>query len=402
MSVFSVVKRVLSKPGFHHIDTPNGLFTAAGFWFATRPSVIESLVPGLLAVEPLDDLLQQAERWIRSSEGLALWVFLGLLLAQNVFWAATVSIIVYVAWYFLRSAVATPVLDPLVKGLTFDAPVLLASVAVISWVGHSGRTADALIGLGWFFTYRFGWLRMLLDRWHNASRPLPVNDRILRMLLFRSAIRNGITPKPLQTMKDDIGAAMRKSTLVPLLLLALGACSTIQWVEKPDDYRNALILVSDIPTDAIRFDAKVLGDATQTWFLETGADSLYTLGISRLFFSPDIRSKNVRLAADYRNSDYRFVVESVDVTQRFSVNFVKPGPILKVEVRFAAYRGEDLVLRVRRTESANMASIDAGPGFNWLDDAAKSDVNRQRKALSEAYYTALGNAILIFFNQNTY
>lgn len=196
--------------------------------------------------------------------------------------------------------------------------------------------------------------------------------------------------------------AIRKSTLVPLVLVGLTACSSIKWVEKPDDYRNALILVSDIAEDAIRFDAKVLGEDTQAWFLETGADSLYTRSISRLFFSPDIRSKNVRLAADYRNSDYRFVVESVDITQRFTVNFVKPGPILKVTVRFAAYRGEDLVLRLRSSETANMASIDAEPGFNWLDDAAKRDAKRQRKAVSEAYYTALGNAILIFFNQNTY
>lgn len=396
------MKRVLPEPGFHHIDTPNGLFTAAGFWYATRPSVIESLVPGLLEVEPLDDLLKQAERWIRSSEGLALWVFLGLLLVQNVFWAATVSILVYIACYFLRSAAATPVLDPLVKLLTLDAPVLLATVGVVSWVGHSGRTADALIGLGWFFTYRFGWLRILLDRWHNAARPLPMNDRILRMLLFRAAIRNGITPKPLQTMKDDIRAAMRKSTLVPLLLLTLGGCSSIRWVEKPDDYRNALILVSDIPTDAIRFDADVLSEGARAWFTTTGADSLYTLAISRLFFSPDIRSKNVRLAADYRNSDYRFEVESVEVSQRFTINFVKPGPVLKVTVHFAAYQGEDLILRMRSSETSNMAAIGAGPGFNWLDEAAKADADRQKKAVSDAYYTAMGNAILTFFNQNTY
>lgn|GEM_PF-5944068 len=196
--------------------------------------------------------------------------------------------------------------------------------------------------------------------------------------------------------------AIRKSTFVPLFLLNLTACTSIHWVEKPDDYRNALVLVSDIPTDAIRFDAKVLREDIQAWFRNTGADSLYTLGISRLFFSPDIRSKNVRLAADYRNSDYRFVVESVDITQRFTVNFVKPGPVVKVTVHFAAYRGEDLVLRMRSSETSNMAAIGAGPGFNWLDDAAKVDAERQRKAVSEAYYTALGNAILTFFNQNTY
>lgn len=396
------MKRVLPEPGFHHVDTPNGLFTAAGFWYRTRPDAIESLVPGLLKLEPLDDLLRQAERWIRSAEGLALWVFLTALILQGVFVAAAVSILVYVVWYFVRSAIAGPLLQPLVNVLTQDVMVLLATVGIISYVGHSGRTADALIGLGWFFTYRFGWLRLLLDRWHDATRPLPMNDRILRMLLFRHAIRNGITPKPVQTMKDDIGAAMRKSTLVPLLLLATVGCSSIQWVEKPDDYRNALILVSDIPEDAIRFEAKAVGEAGRTWFRETGADSLYTLAVSRLFFSPDIRSKNVRLAADYRNSDFRFVIESVDVDQRFTINFVKPGPVLKVTVRFAAYRGEELVMRMRSSETANMAAIGAGPGFNWLDEAAKADADRQKKAVSDAYYTALGNAMMTFFNRNTY
>ena len=61
--------------------------------------------------------------------------------------------------------------------------------------------------------------------------------------------------------------AIRKSTLVPLVLVGLTACSSIKCVEKPDDYRNALILVSDIAEDAIRFDAKVLGEDTQAWFL---------------------------------------------------------------------------------------------------------------------------------------
>lgn len=196
--------------------------------------------------------------------------------------------------------------------------------------------------------------------------------------------------------------AIRKSTLVPLILLSLTACKSIHWVEKPDDYRNALILVSDIPKEAVRFDATVLGEESKAWFRDTAADSLYTLGISRLFFSPDIRSKNIRLAADYRNSDFRFVVEAVEVKQRRTINFVKPGPIIQVTVHFAAYRGEDLVLRMRSSETANMAAIDAGPGFNWLDEAARSDVSRQKKAVSDAYYTALGNAILTFFNQNTY
>lgn len=396
------MKRVTIEPGLHTIDTPNGIFTASGHWFRTRTSHIEALVPGLAAIEPLDGIVKQAEQWIRSTESLSLWLFLALLTFTGVHVAAVASIVFYLFWYFQRSGFASPALGGFVRAATADLPILLAAVAVVSWVGNAGRTADALIGLGWVFVFRFGWLRMLLDRWHDASRPLPMNDRILRMLLLRHAIRNGITPPILSSMTQDLNAAIRKSALVPLMLLSL-SCTGIKWIEKPDDYRNALILVSDIPPEAVRFDAPVLLEASKTWFRDTAADSLYTLGITRTFFSPALREKNVRLAADYRNSDYRFVVESIHVRQAISFNFIKPGPVLKVVVGFKAYRGEELILEMTSSETANMAALAGGkPGLRWLGEAEKADTDLQKKALSKAYYTAVGNAVMTFFNQNTY
>jgi hypothetical protein len=116
-------------------------------------------------------------------------------------------------WYFWRSALIRPSATPLLNWLTKDGPVLIATLFVISYVGNTGRTLDAILGLAFFFVFRFGWLRMLLDRWHDASRPMTMNDRILRMMLIREAMRHDIPVKAVQSMQTELMKAVRKSSL---------------------------------------------------------------------------------------------------------------------------------------------------------------------------------------------
>lgn len=207
------MKRILTEPGLHYVETPSGLFTATGFWFRTSLSAIDAFAPGLREKEDLKRMILEAETWIKSFEAVGLWSFLISLVFLSVFPSAVIAFVLSVFWYFLRSAMVNPALTPALKLITFDLPILLATLVVISYVGTVGRQADAMIGLGLFFVFRFGWLRMLLDKWHDATKPIAMNDRILRMTLLRYAMRHDIPVKAVETMQADLIDAFSKSSL---------------------------------------------------------------------------------------------------------------------------------------------------------------------------------------------
>jgi hypothetical protein len=207
------VKRILTEPGLHYVETPSGLFTATGFWFRTSLSAIDAFAPGLREKEDLKRMILDAETWIKSFEAIGLWSFLISLVFLSVFPSALIAFLLSLGWYFLRSAMLNPSLTPALKLITFDLPILLATLFVISYVGTIGRQADAIIGLALFFVFRFGWLRMLLDKWHDATKPISMNDRILRMMLLRQAMRHDIPIQSVQTMEADLMDAFSKSSL---------------------------------------------------------------------------------------------------------------------------------------------------------------------------------------------
>lgn len=207
------MKKIQTAPGLHVVETPTGLFSASGFWFRTSFQSIDDLAPGLRTKIDLHQTVKDTEVWIRSFESVGLWSFFITLLFYGAYPSALVAIVLSIAWYFLRSALIHPGATVYLKPFTIDGPVLIATLFVISYVGNTGRTLDAILGLAFFFVFRFGWLRMLLDRWHDATRALSMNDRILRMMLIRLAMRHDIAVKSVQTMQADLLEAFRKSSL---------------------------------------------------------------------------------------------------------------------------------------------------------------------------------------------
>lgn len=195
------------------VETPTGLFSASGFWFRTSFAAIDQLAPGLRAKIDLHQTVRDAEVWIRSFESVGLWTLLLSLPFLGAYPSALLATVLSLIWYFWRSALVHPSATAFIKALTHDAPVLVATLFVISYVGNTGRTLDAILGLAFFFVFRFGWLRMLLDRWHDATRPLSMNDRILRMMLIREAMRHDIRVESVHTMQTELMKAVRNSSL---------------------------------------------------------------------------------------------------------------------------------------------------------------------------------------------
>ncbi len=195
------------------VETPNGLFTASGFWFRTTFAGIDDFAPGLRSRIDIHNVVRDTETWIRSFESIGLWSFMISILFLSVYPSALIALILSLGWYFLRSAAIHPSVTPFIKPFTMDASVFLATVFVISYVGNSGRTLDAVIGLAFFLIFRFGWLRKILDKWHDSVRPISMNDRLLRMMLLRLAIRHDIPIASVQTMRNDLIEAFQKSSL---------------------------------------------------------------------------------------------------------------------------------------------------------------------------------------------
>lgn len=207
------MKRTQIEPGLHVVETPNGLFSAAGFWYRTSLAAIDDLAPGLRTKIDLHQTVRDTEVWIRSFESVGLWALLLSLPFLGAYPSALLATVLSLVWYFWRSALIHPSATAFVKALTHDGPVLIATLFVISYVGNTGRTLDAILGLAFFFVFRFGWLRMLLDRWHDASRPMTMNDRVLRMMLIREAMRHDIRVESVHTMRTELMKAVRKSSL---------------------------------------------------------------------------------------------------------------------------------------------------------------------------------------------
>ena len=195
------------------VETPTGLFSASGFWYRTSFAAIDQLAPGLRTKIDLHQTVKDTEVWIRSFESVGLWTLLLSLPFLGAYPSALLATVLSLIWYFWRSALIRPSATPFMKALTHDAPVLVATLLVISYVGNTGRTLDAILGLAFFFVFRFGWLRMLLDRWHDTTRPLSMNDRILRMMLIREAMRHDIRVESVHTMQTELMKAVRNSSL---------------------------------------------------------------------------------------------------------------------------------------------------------------------------------------------
>ncbi len=195
------------------VETPIGIFTASGIWFHLTGRHLDRIAPGILQKEPLEDILDHAQPWVRSSEVVAIWALIVLVPWAGAGVAAGVALALFTLWYFNRGALAHPAATWLIRFISNDFLVHILAVASLSWTGMRGDGADAIIGMAVFLLFRFGWLRTLLDKYLAAAGKPPMNDRILQMVVIRLALRHDLTVPGLATMRQDLMDAIRTSSL---------------------------------------------------------------------------------------------------------------------------------------------------------------------------------------------
>lgn len=191
-----------------YVDTPRGIFTAAGVWFHTREASLRRWAGDVLAREPLPALLAQAERWLRSPQTLALWVLPASLFVLMPLPAALAAFVVYVGWAVLGPAFVSRALGGLLRVLDLVLVQALYYVFMLSVLAAQERFAALAVGLAGFVLLRWGavaWAtRPLTAPLQRTLYRLPVPDRVLRALIVRAALAHRVTLPEFERIEKEI------------------------------------------------------------------------------------------------------------------------------------------------------------------------------------------------------
>lgn len=191
-----------------YVDTPRGIFTAAGIWFRTTEAMLAEYAGAVLDHEPLSTLLERAEVWLRSPQTLALWGLLAALPLIPPLPAALVAVTIYVGWSVLGPSFVNRVLARLLRVLDTVWVQVLGYVIGLSWIAEQGQYVALGVGLGGFILLRWGLVKMatapLVRKLQRALYELPVPDQVLRGVLIQTALRHGSSLPELDAMERAI------------------------------------------------------------------------------------------------------------------------------------------------------------------------------------------------------
>jgi len=192
------------------LETPFSTVTSSGHWFHATRSTIKDYVPGLMKKYPFEELITKAVVWIDSADSLAMILFFGLAFLINPWIAALIALVFHYWWYHQKSAFVNRIFTPLLSLFNKDFFQLLLAAVVLSFMGITGMYTAVVIGIIYFFLFKIGLLRRFWD-WVNAkkeSRNLPLNDRVLKMVLVRYSLYENMPPKDVEKLDRQVQKAV--------------------------------------------------------------------------------------------------------------------------------------------------------------------------------------------------
>ena len=194
------------------LESPISTISSAGHWFfATRKS-IENYVPGILDKYSFESLIRKAITWVDSADSISMLMFLGLAFLINPWIAAAITLLFHYFWYFNKSAFVNLTFTPLLSVLNNEILQLMAAGVALSFFGINGMYVAVGIGIVFFFLFKIGLLRRFWDkidqRRTKSGNKLPLNDRVLKMLLIRYSMYENIAPSEVQKLEDHVQQAV--------------------------------------------------------------------------------------------------------------------------------------------------------------------------------------------------
>ncbi len=196
----------------HYIETPRGIFTSAGNWFHITKDSLDTYAPGLLKKQPLEKLIKKAEVWIRSVDNLGIVLFMLLLYSQNLAVAATSILLFVPVWHINKSSFISLPLTAVLSVIDKEIFVVLLSVLVLSWMGITDQYLSVFLGIVFFCILKFGWFRWLVEWLYGkiSNTSMLLNDRVLKMIILKYAIKEDIPVKEVDAMEKEILSLIRQ------------------------------------------------------------------------------------------------------------------------------------------------------------------------------------------------
>lgn len=187
------------------LETKMGIVTQGGNWFHTTREQLKSFAPGLLEKVSLKTLIQNAEAWIKSADSLSLILLYALLIWSNPWLAAAVALLFHWFWYNYKSAFVIRGAAPFLRFINSDAFLFVIAFISLSYLGFQQAYLATGIGIIYFFGMKPGFLRKGWDKLNNTSEnELTPNDKVLKMIIIKQAMRHNATPADVQKMEERL------------------------------------------------------------------------------------------------------------------------------------------------------------------------------------------------------
>tara|TARA_B100000575_G_C23141188_1_gene664161 strand:- start:2221 stop:2898 length:678 start_codon:yes stop_codon:yes gene_type:complete len=203
-----------NKSEWELVELPGGFRTSFGYWYTMTTEGIESYVPGLLKLYPVEHLVRIADDWLRSREQLPALVFMLLVYSPL---SISITLVLGSAFYLLWRAQLSAFIYPwghpgirwicentllyiaFIGGLSYD------SVALEGWVQLGLSSLEITTLIGSFLLIKTGLISMvlhLLNVRFSSEYSTAITDRVLNMVLIRYGYKEGLLTGNLKTMQD--------------------------------------------------------------------------------------------------------------------------------------------------------------------------------------------------------
>lgn len=196
------------------LESPVSTISSAGHWFFATRKTVKEYVPGILKNHSFEELILKSILWIDSSDSLAMLLYFALVFVINPWIAAGLTLLFHFWWYFNKSAFVNLSVLPILRILHHEFFQLLVAGVLLSLMGMRGMYLALLFGIIFFFLFKIGLLRRFWDRFDKKKikdkDKLPLNDRVLKMILVRYSMKENIAPAEVQRLEKHVQDAVIK------------------------------------------------------------------------------------------------------------------------------------------------------------------------------------------------
>lgn len=194
------------------LESPVSTITSSGHCFFATRNTVEEYVPGILDTYSFETLIRKSITWINSADSLGMVIYFVLAYILNPWIAAALTLMFHVWWYFSKSAFVSVSLTPVLSFINNEFIQLLIAGVVLSLMGMNDMYLELSFGILFFFLFKLGLMRLLWDKLSDRKKSdqLPLNDRVLKMLLVRLSMKENIAPSDVQRLEDHVQEAVIK------------------------------------------------------------------------------------------------------------------------------------------------------------------------------------------------